>query len=205
MSENHTERPNPDRRDSPLDRALDVALYGPVGLAMAAREMLPDWIAEGRRQVEGQLTLARTIGRLAVHQGPRQAGDVVRRVADQAESVLTGLGLIPDARTGSTTRTAPGTDSATDTPTDTAAGARAGSAPAAPPAPRTPPSPGPGPVGASAAQLAIPGYDTLSASQVVQRLPGLSADELEAVRLHEVAGRSRKTVLLKVAQLRQGP
>jgi hypothetical protein len=50
--------------------------------------------------------------------------------------------------------------------------------------------------------LGIPGYDSLSASQVVQRLPGLSAEELEAVRAYEQAGRGRKTVLLRVAQLR---
>ena len=60
-------------------------------------------------------------------------------------------------------------------------------------------SAGPAP---DAADLPIPGYDSLSASQVVQRLPGLSADELEAVRAYEQAGRGRKTVLLRVAQLR---
>ncbi len=54
------------------------------------------------------------------------------------------------------------------------------------------------------ADLPIPGYDTLSASQIVQRLPGLSPEELEAVRLYELAGRSRKTVLLRVAQLKAG-
>ncbi len=45
------------------------------------------------------------------------------------------------------------------------------------------------PSGLDPAELAIPGYDTLSASQIVQRLPGLSPDELEAVRLYELAGR----------------
>ncbi len=54
------------------------------------------------------------------------------------------------------------------------------------------------------ADLPIPGYDTLSASQIVQRLPGLSPEELEAVRAYEQAGRARKTVLLRVAQLRAG-
>jgi hypothetical protein len=37
---------------------------------------------------------------------------------------------------------------------------------------------------------------------VVQRLPGLSAEELEAVRDYELAGRARKTILHRVAQLR---
>jgi hypothetical protein len=54
----------------------------------------------------------------------------------------------------------------------------------------------------SSDDLPIPGYDSLSASQVVQRLPGLSPEELEAVRTYEEAGRARKTVLLRVAQLR---
>jgi hypothetical protein len=52
-----------------------------------------------------------------------------------------------------------------------------------------------------ASSLAIPDYDSLSASQVVNRLPSLSADELEAVRAYEAAHRGRKTILNKVAQL----
>jgi hypothetical protein len=57
----------------------------------------------------------------------------------------------------------------------------------------------------SAGELAIPGYDTLSASQVVQRLAGLSTGELEAVRHYEQATRGRRTILAKVAQLQSGP
>jgi len=49
--------------------------------------------------------------------------------------------------------------------------------------------------------LAIPGYDSLSASQVVQRLGGLAGAELEAVARYEVATRGRRTILSKIAQL----
>jgi hypothetical protein len=52
--------------------------------------------------------------------------------------------------------------------------------------------------------LAIPDYDGLSASHVVNRLAGLSASELEAVRAYEAANRGRKTILSKVAQLQAG-
>ena len=52
-----------------------------------------------------------------------------------------------------------------------------------------------------AASLGIPDYDVLSASQVVPRLPGLSTDELDAVRRYEAAHRGRKTILAKIAQL----
>ena len=49
--------------------------------------------------------------------------------------------------------------------------------------------------------LAIPGYDSLSASQVVQRLASLGPDELDAVGRYEAAGRGRRTILARVAQL----
>jgi hypothetical protein len=49
--------------------------------------------------------------------------------------------------------------------------------------------------------LAIPGYDSLSASQVVQRLAGLSGPELDQVAVYEEATRGRRTILSKVAML----
>jgi hypothetical protein len=50
-------------------------------------------------------------------------------------------------------------------------------------------------------ELAIPGYDALSASQVVERLAGLEPDELDAVQAYEVAHRQRRTILGKIEQL----
>jgi hypothetical protein len=49
--------------------------------------------------------------------------------------------------------------------------------------------------------LAIPDYDTLSASQVVRRLDGLGPKELEAVYRHEAATRGRRTILHRAQQL----
>jgi hypothetical protein len=49
--------------------------------------------------------------------------------------------------------------------------------------------------------LAIPGYDTLAASQVVQRLSSLRSDELDAIRQYEIATRGRRTILHRIAQL----
>ncbi len=45
----------------------------------------------------------------------------------------------------------------------------------------------------------LPGYDNLSASQVIRRLETLSADELREVGAAERAGRGRQTVLGAVA------
>jgi hypothetical protein len=50
-------------------------------------------------------------------------------------------------------------------------------------------------------ELAIPGYDSLAASQVVARLDSLELDELHAIRRYEERTRRRQTILTKIAQL----
>jgi len=199
---------------SPVDRLLDLAFYGPVGLAMAAVEGLPHWAEIGRRQVEARLQSARVVGRLVVDQGSRQSGEVLRRVAEQADKAMSGLGMVPD-RAGTSAK--PDKVDERRSEERRSEERRAGSVPGgnagpgpeptvtAPEAAVLSPSAGSAPVDLDPAQLAIPGYDTLSASQVVQRLPGLSPDELQAVHAYEMAGRARKTVLLKAAQLKNGP
>lgn len=52
-----------------------------------------------------------------------------------------------------------------------------------------------------AADLAIPGYDTLSASQVVECLAGLDDAAREMVRAYEAGNRGRRTILGKLDQL----
>lgn len=56
-------------------------------------------------------------------------------------------------------------------------------------------------VARSAADLPIEGYDQLAARQIVDRLSGLTADELDAVGAYERANRHRRTVLGKIDQL----
>jgi hypothetical protein len=70
----------------------------------------------------------------------------------------------------------------------------------APPLQEPPPRPVDGHVPA-VASLAIPGFDALSASQVVQRLDGLSRSELVSVRAYETSTRGRRTILSRVDQL----
>jgi hypothetical protein len=53
----------------------------------------------------------------------------------------------------------------------------------------------------SVSTLSIPGFDTLSASQVVQRLDGLNRSELVTVRTYEASNRGRRTILSRVDQL----
>jgi hypothetical protein len=175
---------------SPLDQALDLVFYGPVGLAITAREELPKLVEKGRERVNSQVTMARVIGEFVVNQGQQEAAKVVKQVAD----TLIGLGIVPPGPSARPPATLP---ARTSTPSDDAmANAVSGngktvSDPVSPPA--------------SSDHLAIPGYDSLSASQVVQRLDGLSNDELEAVRAYESATRGRRTILSKIAQLQAKP
>ena len=180
---------------SPLEQALDLFVYAPVGLAAFARENLPRWIAKGREQVTGQAALARMMGEYAVNEAQKEAEKALR----QASSTLAEL-------TGGGTRTAepaPQTSAASPPATSTAPAEPVAPPAAAPVRPPAPPS-APRPPAPSVDALAIPGYDALSASQVVQRLAGLAGDELEAVRAYESATRGRKTILHRVDQLQNG-
>ena len=51
------------------------------------------------------------------------------------------------------------------------------------------------------AALGIDNYDTLAASNIVQRLSSLSTVQLDHVRAYEQANRARRTILGKIAQL----
>jgi hypothetical protein len=66
---------------------------------------------------------------------------------------------------------------------------------------QTPQPSGPAAEPAGAADVVIPDYETLSAAEVVARLPGLTPRELAAVRAFEMAHRARRTVLTRIAQL----
>lgn len=156
---------------SSLDQVLDVVVYAPLGLLLTAKDELPRLIEKGRQRASGQLVLARMVGEMAVAQGQKEA----ERWFRQAVSRLSE----PDEDVTSGPLPPP-----PPAPAATASGAT--ERPVATP---------------SADRLAIPGYDALSASQVVQRLAGLSPDELEAVRVYETATRHRRTILGRVAQL----
>jgi hypothetical protein len=192
---------------SPLDQALDLFVYAPLGAALSLRELLPQLAQRGREQVNNQLTMARAVGEFAVKAGQQEAGKLVRRAFEQGTETLAGGRPAPRPTAPSRP---PIQEGAVTPPRRTAA-----TGPDAPERPDRDVPPGEGitrvPVSSDGngqrpdpATLPIPGYDSLSASQVVQRLPGLSPDELEAVRAYETTGRGRKTILHRVAQLQSG-
>ena len=171
-------------RQDPTEQLLDLLVYAPLGLLLEARDLVPKLADKGRRRLGGQVTVARMIGELAVRQGQRRAEKVVQAVREHH-------GWTPAARPGSSTAASPanGHGPSPADPADPPASTSAATA--------TRPAPPEG----GAGSLAVPGYDTLSASQVVPRLEGLSSAERDAVRRYEAAHRGRKTILNKLQQL----
>lgn len=179
-----------DDRKSPLAQALDLLLYAPLGLALTAREELPKLAEKGRQRTTQQMMMAKMIGQFAVTQGRQEL-----------ENRLTAMTAPPTPRPTTPEAPQPTAEPAAPASAPTAArepaNGRNGSAAINGSAPKVTPSVPAPPV----ETLAIPGYDSLSASQVVQRLAGLSAGELEQVAAYEEGNRGRRTILSKVAML----
>ena len=176
------------KRQDPAEQLLDLFVYAPLGLAMEAAEFLPKLADKGRQRMGGKVIVARMVGEMAVRQGQRRAEKLFDRMREQQR------GTRPPQPGSQATAPANGHGRGPDPASTT--GSRPGPRPA--PAAAAPEA------SADVSELAIPGYDTLSASQVVPRLEGLSEEELEAVRVYEEAHRARKTVLTRIDQLR-GP
>lgn len=139
------------------------------------------FVLEARRMLpafvergRNQIAMTKMIGKFAVSQGRMEADRGLAKVSNRAETLLQEFGLRPLDDDGE--------DESVD------AEPQIGK-----PSPRS---------GAGAEDLAIPGYDSLAASQVIPRLDGLTGEELDAVARYEAAHRGRKTILGKLDQLR---
>ena len=191
----------------PLDAALDLLVFAPVGLALTAAEELPKLAAKGRQRVHTRFAMAKVVGEFAVNQGRRTLGSRLSAAvpptnpfARQAWTPPSPPAPAPAGPVGHRNGS-PTSDSATDITTNGSAVSVAESpepTPSATAAGSTSSAPSP-----SAGDLAIPGYDSLSASQVVQRLAGLSRDERAAVGAYESAHRGRRTILNRIEQLQE--
>jgi hypothetical protein len=197
--------------DGKTERALDLLVYAPVGVALYLRDTVPTFVnlfvsrgrselGQRRQQAQNQVAQAKAMGEFAVNfGGPKVREHVEKGIAlarKGAESVLSGgadEGGVPHAADEAPSPApAPRPDRA-------AANSRAASKPAGEStATATATTAAPAP---AATTLVIPDYDELSASQVVERLDGLPESELDAVRAYEEAHRARRTILYKIEQL----
>jgi hypothetical protein len=212
----------------PIERALEVFVYAPLGIGLWLRDLTPSLldtvVARGkaeidRRQEQAQqrITTARSMGQVAIAFGVpelRKRADAqlakaeqqLGAVREQAEQFVEQLtGSRPGSNGHATREPAAerGPSKATTSATPPKPTARAAAAPSAPaePAPTVGATDSATARSTSSAHLPIPGYDALSASQVVERLAGLGPDELAAVRDYETEHRNRRTILGKITQL----
>jgi len=190
--------------EKPIEKAVELLVYAPIGLAMFAKDTVPTFmkmfvarghteVTQRRRSANTQAGNYKTIGQMAVKYGgpevKRQAGAAAETVRRRAEETLAAVA----AATAAPEPTAPARPAPAPTPT--------------PPAATTPAAPttngetsgATNPIGPG--ELSIPGYDLLSATQVIERLEGLARPELLAVKAYELAHRARTTILGKIAQL----
>ena len=211
------------RQKAPAETVLDVAVYAPLGLALTIAESFPQLVRKGRSRLGPQIALARSVGQFAVHQGARQLKGMGGRAPFPFSSfprfsnfpaspfrphvggTQGGRGAGAHARQHDDD----GQAGDHDRGRPPAAGTRAGSLGGQGGTGSAGRAGGAGSTGSAEtghdpstdAHLAIPSYDSLSASQVVQRLAGLSRDEVEAVRAYEARTRGRRTILARAEQL----
>ncbi len=183
---------NEPERSSAKDRLLDLFVFAPVGIALTLVEELPSLVEKGRNRIEGRSATARVVGQFAVQLGSRE---VSRRVRQALE---------PDpAEPERASRPAPAVHAPSSIDRREPAHRRETSIESSPIEVHADSSPS-GNGQAAPGSLAIPAYDSLSASQVVKLLAGLSSEELVEVQTHERSNRHRATILNRVEQLLSG-
>jgi hypothetical protein len=170
------------------DRFLDVAFYAPLGLALSALDAVPELARKGRDRLGPQVGVARTVGQLAVREGYRQ----FIGFTNSNPPITFTLNPLSAARPRASVPQPPGADVDSAKDDGTASISRI-----EPVRPSDELNEG----GLSAAELAIPSYDALSAPQVLERLDGLSRDEVAAVRAYEAATRRRRSILTRADQI----
>jgi hypothetical protein len=186
-----------------IERFVEVAVFAPVGVALTLRDMAPTFVnmfvSRGRAEidrrqhsVEQRVRTVKSTGEVALAFGVPMVRNKVFRHIDQ----MRGRDVEPPEPPESMSSSQP--DDAEDPVADSSRAATSGVAVGATANVAVGGSNG---SNGSTRDLAIPGYDALAASQVVERLVGRDAAELRAVRDYEASHRNRRTILGKIEQL----
>ncbi len=166
---------------NPIDLALDVFVFAPLGATIEFWERMPEHAKIGRERLGKQAPAARMIGEMAVTTGRRKV-----------EERLEDLGILDgdDAPAGSPESATPKTAASKAVASKAVASKAVAAEEVTEPA-----------TAAEPAALPIEDYDGLPAVQIIPLLTSLTQDERDAVRAHETAGRGRRTIIGKLDQL----
>jgi hypothetical protein len=174
--------------ESLLGQLCDIVRYAPIAIVLDGPALLPKLAEQGKVHMAN----ARVLGPRALRQLEPQARRLLDDVGATAGELLKRFGLLPEA----------GPPPEAPAPRPRTPRARPVLVTAEPAASRNGEVPAID-TGPAVDELAITDYDSLPAAHVLNRLPALTPDELEAVRRYEAGHRGRKTILNKVAQLQQ--
>jgi len=173
-----------------VDKALRLFVYAPLGIAAYVRDSAPSlltvFVARGQREFNGvRRAVEQKLGMTEPAPPPtapplQRVADGISRLASQAGSVVVGVARpVVDAATTATSSTAPTNGEAMHwTAGESSSAASTGDA-----------------------GLPISDYDGLSATQIIDRLDGLSRGALERIRVYELSHRARRTILATIDQL----
>jgi hypothetical protein len=183
-----------------VDKALRLFVYAPLGVAAYLRDSAPSlltvFVARGQREVAGvRRAVEERLGLTEPEPPPaaplQRVADGIGRLASQAGSVVVGVARpVVDAASARANGeamhwrangAADRVSDASDAQDVAHASDTIGSS--------------------SAAGLPIAEYDGLSATQIIDRLDGLSRGALERIRVYELAHRARRTILATIDQL----
>ncbi len=191
-----------------IEHAMDAFVYAPIGLVFDGPALFPKLVQSGRNQVKA----ARMMGQMAVQMGQGEATKRVSKAHDQFRDSLATLGLVPqETGDGGAPSTAAATATKAAPKKKKATSKKATSTKAAPKkatskkarSKKAATKRASAPSRVSVGELAIPDYDSLSASQVVKRLRSLASAELDQVKAYESSTRARKTILNRITQLQK--
>jgi hypothetical protein len=172
----------PDEQRPPLARLLELAVVVPVEVGSRLIEAVPavvDKVPSAADRVKREIVLARFLGKLVVDQGIRELRSKLTPQPSQDDLAADEPETVPERDGGAAT--AP-----------QAAGVPPTGISDVPEVPDVP----------DVTTLALADYDHLSSAQIVGKLDGLDDAEREAIERYETAGRHRRTILGKLAQLR---
>jgi hypothetical protein len=181
-------QPTGRRAPQPPD-LFDIALYAPIGFLTQFRKLLPELVQSGRSQV----ALVKMVGTMAARRATGSA-PAPAKPAKPAAPVVSPPAATTVADEQRPSEVAPAKKLASKAAPAKKTAAKKAPAKKAPARKK----------GAARREFPIAGYETLPASAVVALLGSLDAIDREAVKVHELANRRRRTILTRLSQLEAG-
>lgn len=183
-----------------VQQSKEMFLYGPVGLALYLKDTAPTFlkifIARGRNEVNQktksvgeQIESAKTAGANIVPPAPevlRALSDGLARARTAAENALGALSVLAQRQDHKKIVANPSVQSEPSVDKSKNSDKK--------PTVKT--------AGSESAELMIPDYDGLSASQIVSLLEGLTPKQRSEIAKHEAAHRNRVTILSQIDKLK---